>query len=85
MHFTPYGAEARPGYYDAQKSWEECDLGDWTGPYAGFDYVQLTIGHCSATAGQARAAPSAARQTETNPRPAAPGETARRARPTRQT
>lgn len=51
MHFTPYGAEARPGYYDAQKSWEECDLGDWTGPYAGFEYVQLTIGHCSPTAG----------------------------------
>jgi arylsulfatase len=51
MHFTPYGAEARPGYYDAQKTWEQCDLGDWTGPYAGFQYVQLTIGHCSPTAG----------------------------------
>lgn len=51
MHFTPYGAEARPGYYDAQKTWEECDLGSWTGPYAGFEYVQLSIAHCSATAG----------------------------------
>ena len=51
MHFTPYGAEARPGYYDALKSWEECDLEDWTGPYAGFEHVELTIGHCSATAG----------------------------------
>lgn len=51
MHFTPYGAEARPGYFDAHRTWEACDLGDWTGPYYGFDYVQLTIGHCSATAG----------------------------------
>jgi arylsulfatase A-like enzyme len=51
MHFTPYGAEARPGYFDAQKSWEAGALDDWTGPYAGFQEVQLTIGHCSPSAG----------------------------------
>lgn len=51
MHFTPYGAEARPGYFEAERLWEECDLGDWNGPYAGFDWVQLTIGHTSASAG----------------------------------
>ena len=51
MHFTPYGAEARPGYYDANKTWEECDLSGWEGPYCGFQTVRLTIGHCSPRGG----------------------------------
>lgn len=51
LHFTPYGAEARPGYYDAARTWNECDLGSWQGPYYGFQWVQLTIGHVDPHAG----------------------------------
>jgi arylsulfatase len=44
LHFTPYGGEA--GNRESAAWWKALgDDCDWTGPYWGFEQVELTIGH----------------------------------------
>jgi arylsulfatase A-like enzyme len=50
-HFTPFGGEALPGYYDNGRMWQEHDLSGWDGPYYGFEFVRLAIGHVHPHAG----------------------------------
>jgi arylsulfatase A-like enzyme len=49
LHFTPTGGPPGPGRYEAQAAWRDpapaAALDDWSGPYYGFQTVQLALGH----------------------------------------
>ncbi len=53
-HFTPFGAAASYGFREAVSTWREEDLANWTGPYYGFEHVQLAIGHGTGVRGHYR-------------------------------
>lgn len=45
LHLTPWGAPASTGYEESKEVWASGVLDDWTGPYYGFQDVQMTIAH----------------------------------------
>jgi arylsulfatase len=51
MHFKPFAGDARERNYDSEAVWKARELGDWRGPYFGFQEVQIAISHCSPHAG----------------------------------
>jgi len=53
-HFTPFGAPPVERFFEAVRNWQSRDLSDWTGPYYGFRYVQLAIGHGTRVRGHYR-------------------------------
>jgi arylsulfatase A-like enzyme len=45
LHLTPNLAPVSYGFPEAESTWEAEEIVDWHGPYYGFRYVDLTIGH----------------------------------------
>ncbi|MHC4787635.1 MAG: sulfatase family protein, partial [Planctomycetota bacterium] len=45
LHCTPYLADATYGFQESRELWESGALGDWHGPYYGFQHVEMTWGH----------------------------------------
>ena len=45
LHLTPYGAPLECEYEESLPLWQSGAMDGWTGPYYGFQDVQLTLGH----------------------------------------
>lgn len=45
LHFTPVLAPASYGFEESYELWRTGKLDDWTGPYYGFEHVELAQGH----------------------------------------
>ncbi len=54
LHLTPTGSDPYYQYEESRTRWKRGELDDWHGPYYGFEYVDLTIGHGEATIGHYR-------------------------------
>ncbi|MFQ6048704.1 MAG: sulfatase [Phycisphaerae bacterium] len=50
-HLTPFGAATDQPIDEWSRRWLDHDLRDWHGPYYGFNYVELAIGHGTAVHG----------------------------------
>lgn len=45
LHFTAKLADPSHGFEESTSMWADDSLADWTGPYYGYQYVQLILGH----------------------------------------
>ena len=45
LHLTPWLADAESGFEESQALWHSGRMDDWTGPYFGFQHVELCLSH----------------------------------------
>ena len=52
LHLTPTMSDRRVGQYECEERWDsDPAMADWHGPYYGFEYVELSLGHGPLTGG----------------------------------